>query len=367
MTIEQIKKSGCLLYEAALGSQLYGVEGNAHEIYKFIGVYVAPKDLITGGHAISMGDFIMDAKSIRSPIREVIDGVEHIYYELRLFLKALKFCVPDAIDALFAHPNYGTQYNEAFEMLIEERKSFLGPDCKYTYGYQSLVELRARTPQRSVTEFTRVIPNLYNEVISPEEFAKRQTPALILDDLFLEHETGDFYKAYYSWVEYNRKKTGSYKPDPNHTPATGIQALNGKLVCSSLSTVERGARMIHPICIIHFDSHAYENYQKRLKTDPKPLDLALSYLRIKAASKIAETNDMPYPLKSTDTKLFEGFLQKGVTMSENSLELWAKDINDKWNVNKNFAEPITNEDLNSLELHLRNRFELLSTIATEKN
>ncbi len=117
ITYEYLKENNLILFECLIGSQAYGMQTPESDFdYKFI--YILPEDNILGTNYIE----------------QVTVNKDFVGYEIRRFLELTQTQNPTILEMLHVDERCVTIKHPAFDMILENKDSFLTKNCRNSFG-----------------------------------------------------------------------------------------------------------------------------------------------------------------------------------------------------------------------------------------
>uniref|UniRef100_UPI00404B1516 nucleotidyltransferase domain-containing protein n=1 Tax=Gelidibacter sp. TaxID=2018083 RepID=UPI00404B1516 len=236
MTIEELKASGCIIFECISGSKSYGLD-TATSDTDIKGVFILPKEKYYSLNYIGQ---------INNETNDIV------YYELQKFIELLSKNNPNILEllnipakcVLYKHPVYD----------LIKLEDFLSKLCKDTFANYAFTQIK------KARGLNKKIVNPVNEVKkSVEDFCfvrtDKKTVAL---SVFLKHE--QLKSSDFGLVKLSNMKDcyNLYHSDTIHY--NGISRPNANDIC--LSSVPKTES---PIGLLFFNSEGYSSYCKKYK------------------------------------------------------------------------------------------------------
>lgn len=237
LTIDWIKNSGLLIFEAIVGSRAYGLDNEKSDT-DIRGVFVLPKNMFYG---------LEYTGQVNNETNDIV------YYELKRFMELLSKNNPNIMEMLNVPERYVLQKHPIMEMLRPEM--FLSRLCEQTFANYAFTQIKKAY-------------GLEKKIVNPVDEEKKQ----VLDFCFVyEGKNASPLKRYLAdqCLEQNKMGLASiahlrdcynlyYSDVFNYSGI--IRKENANDV--SLSSIPNGEK---PICMLYFNKDSYSIYCKQYK------------------------------------------------------------------------------------------------------
>lgn len=372
MTVNFLRDNKLVIFETSVISATYRYD-KLETDPDVIGVYVLPEEFILGGHGCSEYSnegIQLSGTGVYTSVREKVFDIDCLYYELRHFLKLCAQGSPTAIQVLFAGKQHSAGNDEIWKMIYEVRKVFLTKKLKHSFGYSGLRILKyVPKPELDILDFYMFLSNSSTKVKSAKEHSTSNVRQAGWDADFMQltRVRGDLYEVWYSQSEHYARRMG---PSKAESPFDGLKLVEGRPSSRNLSDELKEELKLNKLGHMYFDQRGWELYNKTKPRIYSNKERARAYRYIKMAVTIAREKDLPTRFKmplyadfvNSSNELKTLLLPDGemITATERELESAFTE-----------GDPLVNcvdsEQLNRLELQVRKRFELLSTIEQSHN
>nr|WP_321233848.1 nucleotidyltransferase domain-containing protein [uncultured Psychroserpens sp.] len=236
MTIEDLKKSGAIIFESISGSRAYGLD-TATSDTDIRGVFILPKDLFYSLHYI--GQINNDTNDIA-------------YYELSKFIDLLSKNNPNILELLNVPKEFVLYKHPIFDRIKKE--DFLSKLCKNTFANYAFTQIKKA---RGLNK--KIVNPVEKERKSVEDFCYvRADKQSLLFKSFVEKNNLD--SKHCGLVNLAHMKDCYnlfYNESLNYN---GIARTNANEVC--LSSVPKSEQ---PIAVLYFNIDGYSTYCKKYK------------------------------------------------------------------------------------------------------
>ena len=126
MTIDQLRNSGNIIFEAIVGSQSYGIATLTSDIDKK-GVYIQNMDDILGfGYVGQVND----------------DKNDQTFYEIKRFFELLQQNNPNILELLSTPEDCIIYKDPIFDMILEHKEKFITKICKNSFGGYAVEQIK---------------------------------------------------------------------------------------------------------------------------------------------------------------------------------------------------------------------------------
>ena len=126
MTIEELHKSGMIIFSGIVGSHAYGISTPTSDVDKK-GVFIQSLDSILG---IGYIEQINDEKN------------DQTFYEVRRFLELLRSNNPNILELLNLPEDCITFKDPIFDMILEHKEKFITKICKNSFGGYAVEQIK---------------------------------------------------------------------------------------------------------------------------------------------------------------------------------------------------------------------------------
>lgn len=213
MTIEELEKSGQIIFKGIVGSQAYGISTPTSDV-DIKGVFIQPLDDILGfGYKEQISDSTNDTT----------------YFEIRRFLQLLQSANPTMLELLNLPEDCIIYSHPIMDQIKNQKEKFLVSGCKNSFGGYAVEQIRkARglnkrivkvpiTVRKDVIDFCYAIEDC--QTIPLKEYLSNKNLDPYKCGLVKIPHTRDLYSLYYSDVHDYR---GIYAEDGNDVRTTSI-------------------------------------------------------------------------------------------------------------------------------------------------
>lgn len=365
MNIETLRDQGLLIFEAIVGSRLYGTNTEESDTDIF-GVYILPNSYILGG----TGPEVIHVK-------DDVGKLDCYYFEFRKYLRLLSSGSPQAIESLFIPKEFILHKNEIFDELVKERDNFITQNCKFSFGYSAIHIIQESEFLKSLNlvkdylDFFKTLPdnrlpnslpfreynmiaNATGDKIEPENVRLVAVPGM-----------DNIYSVYYSYrLHYN-----IINKVPSNVKVTGMSPNDqGNLTTCSLDDIAAN-KTDYPFTMrlnVFFDKKGYLDYQKLIERRSKAIEEGIKNKKLAHAYRLM---NFGINLASRKEINFDSILMRDILENKVKPDNLAVIFNNcKERLDQaysNITHTIDKEWLKSLEVTLRSRAELLRTLNKE--
>lgn len=126
MTVEQLRKSGTIIFEGIVGSQSYGIATPESDVDKK-GVFIQDEDSILGfGYVEQVND----------------DKNDQTFYEIRRFLQLIGQNNPNILELLNLPEDCIVYKHPIFDMILENKEKFITTVCRNSFGGYAVEQIK---------------------------------------------------------------------------------------------------------------------------------------------------------------------------------------------------------------------------------
>lgn len=126
MTVEQLRKSGTIIFEGIVGSQSYGIATPESDVDKK-GVFIQDLDSILGfGYVEQVND----------------DNNDQTFYEVRRFLQLIGQNNPNILELLNLPDDCIIHKDPVFDLVLENKEKFITKICRSSFGGYAIDQIR---------------------------------------------------------------------------------------------------------------------------------------------------------------------------------------------------------------------------------
>lgn len=237
MTVEELKESGHIIFEAISGSKAYGLD-NAQSDTDIRGVYIAPKDMFY---------------SLECPEQVSDETNDVVYYELRKFIDLLSKNNPNIIELLYTPEDCILYKHPIYDKVLAF--NWITKQCQHTFAGYALTQIRKAR-------------GLNKKVLNPMDKERKS----VIDFCFVNYENGSVPLEKFLEIKNYKQENCGLVNIPHMKEIFGlyysheglydgvIRSEKANEVC--LSSIPKGEKKI---AILSFNKDGYSSYCKDYK------------------------------------------------------------------------------------------------------
>lgn len=237
MTVEELKKSGHIIFEAISGSKAYGLD-TATSDTDIRGVYIAPKNMFY---------------SLEYPEQVNDETNDVVYYELRKFMELISKNNPNIIELLNTPSDCILYKHPIYDLILEF--DWITKQCQQTFAGYAYTQIRKAK-------------GLNKKVLNPMDKERKS----VLDFCFVNYDNGAIPLSKYLEIKSYKQENCGLVNIPHMKEMFGLyysESINYEGVVRSgkanevcLSSIPKGEKQL---AILSFNKDGYSSYCKDYK------------------------------------------------------------------------------------------------------